>query len=171
MRHPGSERRLLIQATGCIFHTSRTGTGGAGLGVGGGGGGRGGGGGGVDGRVAALDGADGRVGLVGLGRAVDVWLQVDHLGDGQGGADAVFGRVDGRRDLRGGVGIADLDLRGDQNRIRAYVHGPHVNDPGQFGAALERGDDQPLHFGAGGLTDQQALHLHGQDGGGRREQH
>ena len=81
------------------------------------------------GSAAAEDGADGGVGLVGQGRAVDVGLQVDRGSDRDGRADALFGGVDVGRDLRGGVGFADRDLGGDQERVRAYVHRPQVDDP------------------------------------------
>src|SRR5689334_21611425 len=83
--------------------------------------------GGGDGPVGALEGADGRIALVGLGRAVDVRLQVDRGGDGDGGADAAFGGVDGRRDLFGGVALPHRDLGRDEHGVRGYVHGGHVD--------------------------------------------
>src|SRR5208282_3962071 len=55
------------------------------------------------GRTVVQDGADGRIGVVGLLGAVDVGLEVNRRGDGDGGAHAAFGGVDTGRDLRGGI--------------------------------------------------------------------
>jgi len=121
-------------------------------------------GGAVRAEVAATgDRADGGVRLVLAGRAVDVRLQVDRLGDGDGGADPFLDGVDAGRDLRSGIRGADSDLRGDEQRIRADVHGPQMDNPLGLRAVLDRGHDRPLGLRTSRLADQEALRLHRED--------
>src|SRR3954447_11615006 len=89
-------------------------------------------------RVASHPWCGGRPGRV-RDAAADVGLQVDDPGARDGGADGGLGRVDVAGDARGGLVLADGDLRGDQHLVGAEVHRLHVDD--RRAGALERPPD------------------------------
>src|SRR5215217_6481547 len=104
------------------------------------------------------------------GGPVDVGFEVDDPGAGQRVADTGLGVVDGGGDVSS-VGMARHgDLGGDQELVRSEMHGAQVDDPVDTRSFPQRGLDLVDLFGYGGLPDQQAGGLSGQENRDRREQ-
>ena len=59
--------------------------------------------------------------------------------------------------------VIELDLGSDEDLVRAHVLGTHVDDAAHVGRGSESVLQVGLHPGIGGFTEQQALHLDGED--------
>src|SRR5680860_1534451 len=100
-----------------------------------------------------------RPGVGEVAGAIDVRLDVDHLGDRLRLADRSLGRVNHVGHLPGCGFPGDARLHRDQQLLGAEMERLHVDDAFDPGGVLQGGADPRLRFGGGGLPEQQAFCL------------